>query len=166
MPSLSILMDTIFGNGIYYQRLQLNTCGQSKMGWKIPVILMCCTALPHPPTLISALLLGTQREQQYPSGPPASTAARGGAWVPRILLFQSMCDGAAWVIPGSSDIPTSFQKLLSFLIHKAILFLSKIWFDIYIYTHIYINIYYLYSDSPRLEILPPQSMTSGSTSFG
>lgn len=92
---------------------------------------------PHRPTLISALLLGTQREQQYPSGPPASTAARGGAWVPCILLFQSMCDGAAWVIPGSSDIPTSFQKLLSFLIHKAILFLSEIWFDIYIHTHIY-----------------------------
>lgn len=46
-------MDPALGNVISYQRLQLITYGQHKMGWKIPVVLMCC-----PPPPICALEAG------------------------------------------------------------------------------------------------------------
>lgn len=80
--------------------------------------------------------------------------------------FSSPC---ATVQPGSSLAPLIYQPASKSSSPSSSI---KLYFSypkfglIYIYTHIYINIYYLYSDSPRLEILPPQGMTSGSTSFG
>lgn len=142
--SLSILMDAIFGNMIYHQRRQLNTCGQSKTGWKIPVILTY--GLPH---ASMPLMLGTQREQRPPRGYPPK-----GWHTPQ-----------AWGLSSMPDADSDFQKLLFLLIRKAILLLSAIWFDIYIHKHIYQHLY-LYSDSTKLEILLPQRVTSWSTSFG
>lgn len=152
-------MDTVFGNVIQYQRRQLNTCGQSKTGWKIPVILIGCVPLSSMP-----LMLGTQREQQRPQGHlPACPVVR---WVTR--AHDAPPQAQVWkvwpgAVPGSSATPTLAPTYL--LIRKAILFLSKIWFDIYIHKHIYQHLY-LYSDSTKLEILLPRSVTSWSASFG
>lgn len=162
--SLSGLMDTIFGNGIEYQRLPLNTHGRSKTGWKIPVILMCCL-----PSLVYALVAG---DPERAVAPCRASCLCGGEVVAggRAPCLGPTCEDAAWaVVQGSSNMPTNtdsgFSNRLFLLICKAILFLSEIWLDIYIHKHIYQHLH-LYSDSTTLELPLPQSMTSWSTSFG
>lgn len=131
-------MDPALGNVISYQRLQLITCGQHKMGWKIPVILMCC---PPPHSSVS-WRLGTQREWRPPSGPPASAVVR---WVTRTPYQASgpPGEGAAWGRPpargrrhrcltSESSASSSSVKLYSSYQKFGL---------IYIYTNIYITIY-------------------------
>lgn len=125
-------MDSIFGN-VIYQRRQLDTCGQSKTGWKIPVILICCL----PPALIYALDAGDPESTVAPSGPPASTVVRCVTRCVEPRLRPGMA-GAAWGRPGSSAGPTLMPTSSS----SVKLYFSYPEFGlIYIYTNIYINIY-------------------------
>lgn len=150
MPSLSILMDTILKRDIIseaaaqYMWSKQNGMENSSHS----------DVLYRPTAQHSSLpCYWGPREQQYPSGPPASTAAWGV--VPgspascSVHVRQCSLSHPAPLIyqPASSSSPSSSIKLY-FSYPKFGL--------IYIYTHIYINIYYLYSDSPRLEILRPK----------
>lgn len=132
-----ILMDPAFGNVIAYQRLQLNTCSQRKMGWKIPVILMCC-----PPHSSVPWRLGPRRERWPPSGPPASTVVR---WVTRTRCQASgpPREGAACGPPRARPRRLCCLTSESSSSSSSVkLYLSYQQFGlIYIYTNIYINIY-------------------------
>lgn len=132
-------MDPALGNVISYQRLQLITYGQHKMGWKIPVVLMCCP--PHPHSSVP-WRLGTQREWQPPSGPPASAVVR---WVTRTPHQASAHLGKGQpgagppargrrrrCLTSESSSSSSSVKLYSSYQKFGL---------IYIYTNIYITIY-------------------------
>lgn len=84
------------------------------------------------PHLPMPLWLGTQTEPKHPQGPQLHwgevTARLGmGPW----LSVREQ---------DTAQRPPASQGLLFLLIHKAILFLSEIWLDIYTHTNIYINI--------------------------
>ena len=85
-------MDTIFGNGIEYQRLPLNTHGRSKTGWKIPVILMCCL-----PSLVYALVAG---DPERAVAPCRASCLCGGEVVAggRAPCLGPTCEDAAWAV--------------------------------------------------------------------
>lgn len=106
-------------------RLWLKTCGQGRMGWRTPVLLICLL------TLLGLCCWGPTREQQSPWGLPA-LQSWGKGWGLR-LKHNVSCS-----LDTSRLAPTS-KGLLFLLIHKAILFYQKFGL-IYIYTNIYINI--------------------------
>lgn len=71
-----------------------------------------------------------------PSSAESRWTARAGCWDRTRVKGQD----APCSLDRSRLAPTS-KGLLFLLNHKAILFLSEIWFDIYIHKHIYINIF-------------------------
>lgn len=121
-----------------------------------------------PPSLIYALVT---RDPERAAAPlwghlPPLWQGGGRGPAPGLRPRAKVQPGPPWAPPihHPTLTPTSKSSSPPF-IHKAILFLSEIWFDIYIHKHIYQHLH-LYSDSTRLETLLPQSMTSWSTSFG
>lgn len=116
-----------------------------------------------PPSLIYALDVGDPERAATPFRATCLRCGEVGDKGARCPASGPGMEGAAWAVPGSSAAPTLTPTYL--LVRKAILLLSEIWFDIYIHKHIYQHLY-LYSDSTKLEILLPRSVTSWSTSFG
>lgn len=114
----------------------------------------------RPPPLIYALDAGDRGS----SGRRLGATRLGPGATPQAWV-RNVQPGATAGPSSMPDADSDFQKLLFLLIRKAILLLSAIWFDIYIHKHIYQHLY-LYSDSTKLEILLPQTVTSWSTSFG
>lgn len=111
-----------------------------------------CVVPPPPPNTHLCPVTGDRESSSTLEGHLPPHCSLSGAWVPCILLFQSMCGLiAAW----SSLAPLIYQPASKSSSPSSSI---KLYFSypkfglIYIYTHIYINIYYLYSDSPRLEI--------------